>query len=158
MSYTASDGVHQLVAYPTTNGDTNVLEVDSTTASGPALSQKFVGFSNASFSGKFATQAFGVDFSGNPGPIALTGQLLFNGGSALSGVLDINDNGTLSAGSATSGSYVFDSTGRATANLTSASPGLATAQFAFYAVDGTRALFINTDSNRVLTGAVNKQY
>jgi hypothetical protein len=158
LSWTATDGTHQFVLYPSANGDMNLLEVDSVSASGPALPQLFVGFSNAGFSGNFATEASGIDFSGSAGPVAFSGQWIFNGGSAISGVLDINNNGTLAAGSAAKGSYGFDSTGRATLNVTSGAPGFATAQLGLYAADGNRALYIDTDSNRVLTGVLRKQY
>jgi hypothetical protein len=158
LSWTAADGPHQFVLYPSAKGDLNVLQVDSASASGPALPQSFVGFSNASFSGNFAALASGTDFAGSAGPVGFTGQLIFNGGSAITGVLDINNNGTLTTGSATKGSYGFDTTGRATLNMTSAAAGFATAQLQLYAADSNRALYINADSNRVMTGVIRKQY
>ena len=158
LSWTTADGPHQFVSYPSANGDLNLLEVDSASTSGPAFPQLFVGFSNASFSGNFGALARGTNFTGTAGPLAFVGQLVLNGGSALSGVLDINDNGSLTAGSATRGSYSFDSTGRATLNVTSGSAGFATAQLQLYAADSNRALYINADSNRVLSGVIRKQF
>lgn len=158
LSWTASDGPHQFVMYPSGSGDMSLLETDSASASGPALPQLFQGFSNGSFSGNFAALANGTNFSGTAGPVAFVGQLIFNGGSAITGVLDINDNGSLAAGSSTKGSYSFDSTGRATLNVTSGSAGFAAAQLQLYAADSNRAVYINADSNRVLSGIIRKQF
>ncbi len=157
ISWSASDGAHQYVLYPSQTGSAVMLEVDSASASGPALTQSTT-VNNGSFSGNFAAKASGIDFAGTPGTVAFSGQTVFNGGSALTGTLDINDAGATSAGTAARGSYLFDSTGRATLNITSGAPGFASALMQMYAVDGTRALFINSDSNRVLTGEVRKQY
>jgi hypothetical protein len=158
FSWTASDGTHQFVLYPAANNDLNVLELDTNSAAGPALSQRISGFSNGSISGKFATRSNGTDFTGNPGPAALSGQLSPNGGSALSGVLDINDNGTLAPATAASGAYAFDATGRATLNLTSGSSTLSSAAMTMYAADTNRTVYIELDSNRVITGVMQKQF
>jgi hypothetical protein len=157
FSWTANDGVHQYVLYPAANQDLNILEIDSSSASGPALFQKFV-VSNSSYASNYVTAASGVDFTATPGPEALSGLLVFNGGSAISGALDVNDNGALTASGSVRGSYAFDATGRATLNVTSGPTGLATAQMAMYAADDSRAVYINIDSNRVLSGIILKQY
>ncbi len=157
FSWTATDGVHQYVLYPAANQDANVLVIDASSASGVALFQKFV-VSNSSYTGNFVAQVAGTDFTGTPGPQAASGLLVFNGGSALSGVLDVNDNGTLTTSGTVKGSYAFDTTGRATVNITSGPTGLSSAQWAVYAADDTRAVYINIDSNRVLYGDIRKQF
>jgi hypothetical protein len=158
VTWTASDGTHQFVFYPAQNNDLNLIEMDTASAAGPALSQRLSGFSNASISGKFATRSSGTDFAGNAGAAAFSGQLIPNGGSAIAGVLDINNNGTLAAATATSGSYSFDPTGRATATLSTGSSSFATALLGMYAADTNRAVYIELDSNRVITGVMQKQY
>ena len=157
FSWTATDGVHQYVLYPAAGQDLNILEVDSSSVSGSALFQKFV-VSNSSYAGNYVTQGSGLDFTGTPGPQAFSGLVAFNGGSAFSGTMDVNDNGALTASGAFRGSYSFDATGRATLNVTTGPTGLSTAQWAMYAADDTRAVYINIDSNRVLMGAILKQY
>ncbi len=157
FSWTASDGVHQYVLYPAAGQDLNILEIGSSSVSGPALYQKFV-VSNPSYTSNYVTQGSGVDFTGTPGSQAFSGLVVFNGGSAISGMLDVNDNGALTANGAVRGSYSFDATGRAALNVTSGPTGLSTAQMAMYAADDTRAVYINIDSNRVLTGTILKQY
>ncbi len=152
-----SDGAHQFVLYPTALGALSLLELDAVSAGGPALPQPIAGFANSSFLGTFATQASGTDFTGTSGPEAFTGLFMPNGGSAITGVMEINDNGTLAPGTTVSGSYAFDGTGRATVNLTGSSAGLSTAHLTFYAADGNRALLMGVDSSRVLTGILQKQ-
>jgi hypothetical protein len=158
FSWTASDGTHQFVFYPAANSDLNLLEIDAASAAGPALSQRVSGFSNASFTGKFATRSNGTDFTGNAGSAAFSGQFAPNGGSAVPGVLDINDNGTLAAATASTGAYSFDSTGRATITLATGSSTLPSALLGVYAADANRALYIDIDSNRVISGALQKQF
>jgi hypothetical protein len=158
LSWTASDGTHQFVFYPSANNDLSMIEIDSISAGGPALSQLLAGFSNASFTGNFATQASGEDFAGSFGPLAFSGQLIPNGGSAITGLLDVNDNGTLATSAALKGSYSFDATGRAVVNATTGSPTLSSAIFNMYAADRNRLVFIEGDSNRVITGVLQKQY
>lgn len=157
FTWTANDGAHQYVFYPSSNKDLNVLEIDSMSASGPALQQSFV-VSNSSYTGSFVVSGTGTDFTGTPGPQALSGLIIFNGGSAIAGVLDMNDNGTLTTSGAIKGSYSFDATGRATVNVTSGPTGFGSAQLNMYAADDKRAVYINTDSNRVATGLVLKQF
>lgn len=156
FSWSATDGVHQYVLYPAANQDVNILEVDASSASGPGLFQKFV-VSNSSYTGNFITLGSGTDFTGTSGPEMFSGLLVFNGGSAISGVLDVNDNGTLTASGSVRGSYAFDANGVATVNVTSGPTGLSNAQWSVYAADDTRAVYMNTDSNRVLSGEIRKQ-
>jgi hypothetical protein len=156
FSWSATDGAHQYVLYPSANQDVNILEVDASSASGPGLFQKFV-VSNSSYNGNFITQGSGTDFTGTSGPEMFGGLLVFNGGSAIAGVLDVNDNGTLTPSGSARGSYAFDANGVATVNITSGPTGLSNAQWSVYAADDTRAVYMNTDSNRVLTGEIRKQ-
>jgi hypothetical protein len=157
FTWTALDGPHQFVFYPAATNALNVLQLDTTSASGPGLSQRLSGFSNAAFTGNFAAQLNGIDFSGSAGPISAIGLLIPNGGSAVSGVLDVNDNGSVTAASI-NGSYLFDTTARATMTLNSSSSQFRTAQIILYGADTNSGVFIELDSNRVITGTMQKQY
>jgi hypothetical protein len=95
----------------------------------------------------------------SPGEQNMSGQLVPNGGSAITGTLDINDNGAPSSGAPVNGSYQQISTaGRGTANLSSSAAALKSAGFFLYLVDANTALLLESDSNRVLTGTAQKQY
>ena len=157
MTWNESDGAHQFVSYPSQNGELILLQLDAVSAVGPALPQPTSGNFSRTFTGNFAAFASGVSFTGNAGPEAFVGQLKPNGGSSISGVLEVNGNGTLTPSSSFNGSYTIDSAGRGTVNATSSSSVLSTASFVFYVADDNRALFIEFDSDRVMTGALQEQ-
>lgn len=153
------NGAQQFVFYPSVNGSLNLLEVDSVSTSGTALSQRVQQYSNSVLSGRYAMQGSGVSFTGTPGPIALAGQLLPNGGGGLAGSLDVNDAGTVANSAAVSGGYNFAANGRTTsATVNTSSAALSNATLTFYAADANRVLFMESDSNRVLTGIIQKQF
>lgn len=159
MTWNRSDSTtSQFVVYPSSSGEVNILEIDGTAASAIALNQPFSGSFNPTFVGNFAVQASGTDFINNPGPEAFLGRLIPNGGSSITGTLAINASGTLAAGASFQGSYGFDTTGRAVVNGTSTSSTLGTSTFIVYAADSGKAVFIESDSNRVITGTMRRQY
>ncbi len=159
MTITVNNTPLQYVLYPQTANALNVVEVDATyLTSGIALPQSGT-FSSGTFQGNYAASFTGTDLTVSPGELDISGQLVPNGGSAVAGTLDINDNGATSSGAPVNGSYLgISSTGRGTASLSSSAAALKTAGFFLYLVDSNTALFLESDSNRVLTGTVQKQY
>jgi len=161
VSITAGSLVLQYVAYPEASGALNLLETDPTnTASGTAFPQQSSAFSNAATFGNFALSATGMTVL-SPAELGMVGQWLPNGGAAFTGVLDVNDNVGPSHGApnSLSGSYpIIGGNGRAPSGSMQASNFQPTATVNFYVVDANTVLFVELDSNRVLTGIVQKQF
>ena len=67
-----------------------------------------------------------------------------NGGSAVTGVLEINGNGTLTPSTPITGSYSIDGLGRGTINVTTPSSVLGSALLTVYAADNNRAVYIES--------------
>lgn len=148
----------QYVFYPRSGG-LNFLEADTLhVASGTAYAQSGSSFTNASLQGNFALSLTGTDFTSNPGEEDIAGQLVPNGGSALTGILDINDGTATSRATAVNGTYLVTSfAGRGTATLQTGSATLSTAGFNLYIVNTGQVLFLESDSNRVLVGIMQSQ-
>lgn len=73
-----------------------------------------------------------------------------------SGIVDINDDSSLSLGQALTGTYTApDATGRGTATTTE--HGNAFVSYVFYAVDGSNFLLLETDTNQIGTGSFETQ-
>ena len=147
-------------AYTEASGALNLLEIDSNVASGTAFPQQSSAFSNAATFGNFALSATGMTV-GSPAEVDMVGQWLPNGGAAFTGVLDVNDNGSPSHGApnSLSGSYpIIGGNGRAPSGSMQASNFQPSATVNFYVVDANTVLFVELDSNRVLTGIVQKQF
>ncbi len=149
----------QYVFYPRPGG-LNFLEIDgSHVASGAAYAQSGSSFSNSSLQGNYAALFTGTDFTLGAGEEDIAGQLVPNAGSAITGVLDISDGATTAPATAVSGTYQVTSSslGRGTASLQSSSTTLRTAGFNLYVVNTGQVLFLESDSNRVLTGMMQAQ-
>lgn len=136
------------------NSLANLVESDTsvTSASGVLRKQDPSKFSSSSMAGNYVFNFAGVDIKGYPQ--SLIGRFTSDGAGRLSqGVLDINDNATVSgATSFTGSSYQIDSTygatyGRGVASIN----GL---NFAFYIVDNTRWNFLGTEDAEVMAGEV----
>ncbi len=151
---------YNYVFYPQASGALNFVGVDSTqVAAGTAFAQDQGPFSHASFNGLFALVLSGTDLTGNPGPMAISGLLVPNGSSAITGTMDINDSGITAAAIAVQGgSYTIAANGVGTAALHSSSPTFTSGSFNLYLVNSSTALLMGADSNRVLVGTVQKQY
>ena len=81
------------------------------------------------------------------------------GPAALSGTVDINDNGTVSHNASVQATYLGSSTaGRASGSLSTNAGSLSSGQFVYYVVDANRALVLEIDSSRVLVGTMEKPY
>lgn len=161
LSVTAGPATLQYAAYPQANGALTLLEIDSSnTAAGRAFPQQSNAFSNAALFGNFALGASGFELV-TPAEEDLVGQWLPNGGTTFTGVLDVNDNGSVTRGTQNSltGAYqlVPSLNGRAPGGSMQAG-NFSSATVNFYAVDGNTVLFLEQDSNRVFTGIIQKQY
>lgn len=153
-----NNGAYTFVAYPAANQDLYIAEMDTTIAAGPAYTQQAFVVNGASLAGTFATQLTGTSFAGGTAPLAGSGQLTFNGGSAVSGALDLNLNGTLAPNSQITGSYLVGTTGRVSVTLSSPSSLFSAAQMVLYPINKNHFLLFETDSNRVLTANSELQF
>lgn len=156
MALSLGGSTSQFAFYPQTGGSLNIVQLDAAKfATGVAYPQVSSGLNAASFGANFGLRLSGVDLVGSPGQEEIVGQVIPNGGSALSGTLDINDNGNLTSGASVNGSYtVNSSTLRGTATLSNP----ASSTFNLYIVDTARILWLETDSNRILVGSIRKQF
>lgn len=155
------NGVNQsYVFYPQNDGTVSFLGLDTITANGMAYPQTGSPFSNSSISGDYAARLGGKDFVANPGPEQLTGGVKPNGGSALTGTLDINSNGSSFRGTAlqNNSSYgVTSASGRGVFNVTTGATVFPSASYVFYVVNGSKLLLLESDGTRLLTGTLEKQ-
>lgn len=135
-----------LAIYPTTSG-VQVLELDTGLIANGAAFQQIGALSTATVSGNYAMNYTGVSVNG---PLDAIGEFNANTTGNLSGIIDVNSSGQLSTGTGLSGSYSIGANGRGPLNLSTALLG--PQNMAIYAVDNTRALFIDLDSNIVVLG------
>ncbi|HZQ91246.1 MAG TPA: hypothetical protein VFA60_05585 [Terriglobales bacterium] len=160
LSFTAGSSTLQYVFYPQAGGVLNLVEVDATNVTrGAAIAQGVSTFNGSSLVGEFAGLLTGADLITNRGQSDVIGQFTLNGGSALTGIVDVNNNGSTSTAQNFTASYLVDSaTGRGAASFTSNAGTLPNGVLALYIVDFNNVLFLETDSNRVLTGTIQKQF
>lgn len=132
-----------LVFYPS-NGGLLLLDVDtSIVATGTALAQSGVPFSNASINNAFGLNLTGVDVNTNT-EFDSVAQFTANGNGSLNGAMDINSSGALFNSLALNGNFAVSANGRGTAVLrTSAS----TFNIIFYMATNSRVLFVELDEN-----------
>jgi hypothetical protein len=157
LSWNAPDGTHQFAVYPSAAGKLNIVEVDAASESATAVMQPFSG-TFGSFSGNFSVQASGSALVSFPGEETFLGRMVPNGGSSISGTLAVNSSGTTVQPLGLQASYSFDNSGRALVTGSTSSDALRTPTFIFYAADANTAVFIEFDSDRVMTGAILRQY
>lgn len=138
-------GTVNLAFYPSTHG-VQVLEIDTGFVASGAAFQQTGTLSTTAVSGPYAMNFTGVSTSG---PLDTNSQFTANGTGGLTGIVDINNSGSLSTGTSLTGSYAPDATGRGPMTFTT---GLGQQNLAIYVVDSTRALFIDLDSNIVVLG------
>jgi hypothetical protein len=85
----------------------------------------------------------------------ISGQLISDGAGNLSGLLDINNSGSIFQGVALSAStYSMTATGRGTASINA---GTGTFAMQTYQIDANTVLFLDVDNNRIMTGIAEKQ-
>lgn len=158
-SVTIGGQARKFVVYPQATGIADALEIDGVqTTSGRMYTRSASADAGSSFQGTYSSALAGIDFV-SPGEIGITGTLTPNGGSAISGSLDINDAGTIVRGATLQGSYVSSTpAGRKAGSWTTSSGSLAQGQFVYYVVDTKHALVLELDSNRVISGIMEKPY
>jgi hypothetical protein len=158
ISVTANSKTYTFVAYPSANQGLNLEETDSTIAAGTAYAQTTFVVNGASLGGNFATRLSGTGLV-NGGFDAGSGQLTLNGGSAITGTLDLNLNNSPAPNTAVTGSYLVDpASGRVTIPALNASGLFANASMVLYPIDQTHFLLVETDASRVLTVLAEGQY
>ncbi len=151
LTVVTSAGTFNFVIYPTTSG-VLVLETDfNFVTTGAALAQQTAAFTSGSLSG-----IYGINFTGSSGSNELDSiaQFTADGSSKVSGIIDLNNTGSITFGQPLSGTFAVTPNGRTT--LTLQTP-LGTQNMVVYLVDGTRALFIELDTNLVAAGDIHHQ-
>jgi len=147
----------KFVLYPESGSVNTVLEIDGVQTT---IGRAYLQASNVSmslFQGSYVTNLVGTDFINSPGEEDAVGIFTPNGGSALTGTLDVNDNGAIARNATVQASYLGSTAvGRAFGPLTTSSSTLSSAQFVYYVVDANRALVLENDSSRVLVGVMEK--
>lgn len=119
---------------------------------GAALKQESPAFSNASLSGDYAFASTGFT---TMGPVSSTGRFTANGAGALSaGVLDEDENGTLSDNIPFTGVYAVAPNGRGTVTLTA---GGVDTNLAFYMVSSSVAFAVELSTTSATSAVVNAQ-
>ncbi len=138
-------GPVNLAFYPTTNG-IQILETDTgLIASGVAFLQTGA-LSSASVNGSYAMGFTGVSTSG---PLDAISEFTANGTGGLTGIIDINNFGSLSTGTSLTGTYSIAANGRGPMTF---STSLAPQNLGVYVIDSTRAIFVDLDGNIVVVG------
>lgn len=151
LTLNSSIGTTNFIIYPTMNG-VQMVQVDVGEASiGAALSQAGP-FSNSTVSGTYGLNLSGVTSANNE--IDSTAQFAADGAGRLTGAVDINNGGFLSSNLSLSGDYSIGASGRGTGTLNSV---FGRQNVIFYAVNNTRVLFIEVDSNLVAVGEMDHQ-
>lgn len=137
------------VIYPTTSG-VQLLEIDNGFVLSGGAFQQTGTFSNTSISG-----TYGQNFTAAAGAeVDSVASLTADGAGHLTGIIDINNGGSLSTGTLLNGTYTVGSDGRGPYNI---STGIGPQGMAVYVVNGNRALFIEVDANAVAVGEIQHQ-
>jgi hypothetical protein len=125
------------------------------TASGSIDKQTPASFDDSLVAGNYVFSFSGIGLNQNL--LLMAGQMAANGaGTFSSGVLDINDLGSVIQAAALNGTYSISSSGRGVAHLFS-SPPFPALSFAFYVVDSTRLKFVELDNLPVVSGDLFRQ-
>lgn len=156
---TVNSQPRKFVFYPESSGVYTVLEIDGVQTT---IGRAYLQVSNVSpsfWQGTYQANLAGTDFINSPGEQDASGILSPNGGSALGGTLDVNDNGVISRNATVTGSYLTSSTaGRLVGSSTTTSSALSSGQFLYYIIDANHALVMENDSSRVLVGLMEKPF
>jgi hypothetical protein len=150
LTIVTTTGTFNFTIYPSSGG-VLILETDvGFLTTGTAL-QQTPPFSASSFSG-----TYGMNFTGasTSGELDSTAQFTADGASKFNGIIDVNNGGGISFGQPLTGVFTVANTGRSTVTLQTS---LGTQNMVFYSVSGTRALFIEMDTNLVAAGEIRHQ-
>lgn len=142
------------------NGDARFIQYEASGVEGSGVIKKQ---DSSAFATSKVTGAFAFGLSGLNGPtakrLALVGAFQADGVSALTGVADGNNNGSLLSNETLSASYAVATSGRGTATVNVT--GLGTLSTVFYVVSANELLMMEVDpvnaGNPLLSGDVLKQ-
>lgn len=143
-------GAINLAAYPSMEGF-QVIETDSSAiASGVALQQTGE-FSNATLNGNYGATLAGNSASG---AFVALAQATADGNGHLTGMLNLNNNGSLQSDLALNGTYAMSSNGRAPGTLVTSAGSL---NVIYYVASKSQGLFIEVDGDRISQGVLVRQ-
>ncbi|HEY7402319.1 MAG TPA: hypothetical protein VIB39_02270 [Candidatus Angelobacter sp.] len=150
LSIVTTAGTFTFTIYPSSGG-VLVLETDiAFLTTGTALSQS-PPFTAGSFNGTYGMNFTGVTPNGGLDSIA---QFTADGASKFTGIIDVNNAGGVTFGQPLSATFNVASSGRSVVTLQTP---LGTQNMVFYAVSGTRAVFIELDTSVVAIGEIKHQ-
>jgi hypothetical protein len=135
-----------LAFYPTTNG-IQILETDTGLIASGVAFQQTGALSSASVSGNYAMGFTGVS---SAGPLDAISELTASGSGGLTGIIDLNNFGSLSTGTSLTGNYSIAANGRGP--MTFSTQQLGPQSLGVYVIDNTRAIFVDLDGNIVVAG------
>jgi hypothetical protein len=149
----ATIGTLTFAIYPTTNGVQMLNTIGSLVVSGAAFPQTGA-LSNGSIQG-----AYGMNYTAaslNNGELDVIASVNANGAGHMTAIQDISNpgGGPPSSGTALTGDYSVDATGRGPLTLQSF---LGQQNMAIYVLNGSRALFVELDNTTVAAGAMEHQ-
>lgn len=154
MTITLSGRSVPIVFYPESDSACNFLETDATEiSSGEALLSSGTASGNGTLQGNYAVHLSGLNVTAGNIQQDVVGQLVANGGGVFTGAVDVTGGGA----STTLLSSPYSIGVTSTATLKSGFANFNNLAFNLYIIDGTRALFLESDSNGVLTGEIEKQ-
>jgi hypothetical protein len=150
LTLNTTAGTFTFVVYPSSSG-VLALETDvGFLTSGTAL-QQTGSFTSATLSG-----TYGLNFTGatSNGEIDSIAEFTSNGTSSLTGIIDLNNTGSITFGQPLTGSYTVAASGRTVIPLQTP---LGTQNLVVYLVSPTRALFVELDATLVAAGDIRHQ-
>ena len=152
MFYGSSGPGPSLIFYLTAAADVPALALEVNSApfietTGNVYTQASGPFDASSLDGPYVTNF--TAFPGSGGEDDGTGEIVSDGVSNISGTADVNYNFAPLAGQSVSGNYAANSNGRFTGTLTAGTVFSADAE-AFYIVNSTLSLFVETDAQPAL--------
>jgi hypothetical protein len=150
LTLNTTQGTFTFVIYPSTGG-VLALEIDvGFLTSGTALQQ------TGSFSAGTLSGTYGFNFTGatSNGEIDSIAEFTSNGTSSLTGIIDLNNTGSITFGQPLSGNYTVAASGRTVIPLQTP---LGTQNLVVYLVSPTRALFVEMDGSLVAAGDIRHQ-
>jgi hypothetical protein len=145
-------GMLNLALYPTING-IQVLETDSGKVVSGAIFPQSDELSSTNLQGSYGFNYTGASLTAR-GEVDAVASLTANGRGGITGLVDINDVGSISSGTSLNGSYSLDSSGRGSLTLQSE---IGQQNAAIYAVSGNQALFIDLDQTLIAVGVIEHQ-
>jgi len=150
LTLNGASGTTNFIIYPTTSG-LQMVQVDLGEASIGAAFNQSGPFSTSTVSGTYGLNLTGV--LGNH-EIDSTAQFSADGSGHLTGAMDINNGGALLPNLSLSGNSSISANGRGTGQLNSS---FGPQNVIFYAVNNSRVLFIEVDSDIVAVGELEHQ-